>query len=272
MYAGMGVRSLGETFLEFDKNTTSAIAKLRNNLDRSSLAFTKLGKSAREAATVTEFSAGDTSKAVEQLVMAGLNENQVLAALTPTLNLATNAAIDVSEATRMAMKSLGAFGLRVDDAAQLQKNLTRVNNVFARAVSDSTLEMQDLFEVLTYAGPAMAAAGQSIETFSAASAILADNSIDASIAGTSLRMAFLRLAGPPASARRWIKKLGLQIADSSGNFLDFADVIEQLQGKIAKYGNVRRLQIMKELFGVRAQNAMNILVREGADKLRTYRA
>jgi hypothetical protein len=84
-------------------------------------------------------------------------------------------------------------------------------------------------------------------------------------------MAFLRLAGPPADARRWIKKLGLQIADSSGNFLDFADVIEQLQGKIAKYGNVRRLQIMKELFGVRAQNAMNILVREGADKLKTYR-
>jgi len=271
MYAGMGVRSLGETFLDFDKNVTSSIAKLRNNLDRSSLAFTTLGKSAREAATVTEFSAGDTSKAVEQLVMAGLNENQVLAALTPTLNLATNANIDVSEATRMAMKSLGAFGLRVDDAAQLQTNLTRVNNVFARAVSDSTLEMQDLFEVLIYAGPAMNSAGQSIETFAAMSEILADNSIDASIAGTSLRMAFLRLASQPAATKKAIKQLGLQVKDSSGNFLDFADIVGQLEDKTKSMGNVQKLATMNALFGVRAQNAMNILVREGADKLKAYR-
>jgi TP901 family phage tail tape measure protein len=271
MYAGMGVRSLGETFLDFDKNVTSSIAKLRNNLDRSSLAFTTLGKSAREAATVTEFSAGDTSKAVEQLVMAGLNENQVLAALTPTLNLATNANIDVSEATRMAMKSLGAFGMRVDDAAQLQTNLTRVNNVFARAVSDSTLEMQDLFEVLIYAGPAMNSAGQSIETFAAMSEILADNSIDASIAGTSLRMAFLRLAGPPKEARDVIKKLNLVIKDADGNFIDFAHIVGQLEYATRKMGNVEKMAAMKKLFGVRAQNAMNILVREGADKLKAYR-
>jgi TP901 family phage tail tape measure protein len=268
--AGLAVRTLGEEFLDFDRNITKAITRLPGGLDRGSQAFKDFGRIAREEAARTEFTAGQTAEAVEQLALAGMNVQQVMSALPGVLNLATNAGVEVADATRMAVKSMGAFGLRSKDTAVLQENLTRVNNVFSRAVSSATLDMVDMFETLKFAGPSMFAAGQSIETFAAATELLADRSIDASIAGTSLRMAFVRLAKPPAEARKALKKLGIEVA-KDGVFRDFADILADIEKKTAKMGNRQKLATISTIFGVRAQGALNALVEAGSDTFRKYR-
>jgi len=269
-YASMAVRGLAEEFLDFDKNITKAVTRLPGGLTRSSDAFRQLSKAAREEAAKTEFTAGQTAKAVEQLALAGFEVNQVMKALPGVLQLATNADIEVEQATLMATKSLGAFGMRTKDAAQLQANLTRVNNVFSRAVSSAALNIEDMFETLKYAGPPMHAAGQSIETFAAATELMADRSIDASIAGTALRMAFVRLAKPPKEARRELQRLKISVS-KDGNFRDFADILEDVSRKTAKMGNQQRLAVISSIFGVRAQGAMNALLMAGSDELRKYR-
>jgi TP901 family phage tail tape measure protein len=268
--AGLAVRTLGEEFLDFDRNITKAITRLPGGLDRGSQAFKEFGRIAREEAARTEFTAGQTAEAVEQLALAGMNVQQVMSALPGVLNLATNAGVEVADATRMAVKSMGAFGLRSKNTAVLQENLTRVNNVFSRAVSSATLDMVDMFETLKFAGPSMFAAGQSIETFAAATELLADRSIDASIAGTSLRMAFVRLAKPPAEARRTLKKLGIEVA-KDGKFKDFADILADIEKKTAKMENQQKLATISTIFGVRAQGALNALVEAGSDTFKKYR-
>ena len=270
-YASMAVRGLAEEFLDFDKNITKAVTRLPGGLNRSSEAFRQLSKAARDEAAKTEFTAGQTAKAVEQLALAGFEVNQVMKALPGVLQLATNADIEVEQATLMATKSLGAFGMRTKDAAQLQANLTRVNNVFSRAVSSAALNIEDMFETLKYAGPPMHAAGQTIETFAAATELMADRAIDASIAGTALRMAFVRLAKPPKEAKVALKKLGIEVATRDGNFRDFADILEDVGKKTAKMGNQQRLAVISSIFGVRAQGAMNALLMAGSDELRKYR-
>jgi TP901 family phage tail tape measure protein len=270
--AGMAVRELGEEFIAFDKNTTKAVTRLPGGLDRTSAAFAEMGAIARREAARTEFSAAQTSGAIEQLALAGFNLEQSMAALPGTINLATNANVAVEEATTIAAKSLGAFGLKVDDTAQLTQNLTRVNDVFSRTVSGATLDITGLFETLKFGGPAAHAAGQSIETFSAVTGVLADSAIDASIAGTSLRRAFLNLAAPVPKARKELKRLGVSIKDATtGEFRDFLAIMKDVETATKDMTNVQKLSSLSTIFGARAVNAMNAILVRGVDNVVDFR-
>lgn len=268
--ASMAVRGLAEEFVDFDVNITKAVTRLPGQLDRTSKEFAQLSQAARVEAAKTEFTAGQTAAAVEQLALAGFEAKDVLSLLPGVLQLATNAGIEVADATRMATKSMGAFGLRTGTTAEKQKNLTRVNDVFSRAVSSASLNIEDLFETLKFAGPAMFGAGQDIETFSAATELLADRAIDASIAGTSLRTIFLNLAAPVPKAKKLLRDLKIEVQDSDKNFRPFADILADVGEATQNMGNVQRTAALKTIFGKRAINAMNILVDEGSDKLKTY--
>ncbi|NIQ95216.1 MAG: phage tail tape measure protein [Desulfuromonadales bacterium] len=268
----MAVRELGDEFIQFDKNITKAVTRLPGGLDRTSAAFAEMGQIARREAARTEFSAGQTAGAIEQLALAGFNLEQSMAALPGTINLATNANVAVEEATTIAAKSLGAFGLKVNDTAQLTANLTRVNDVFSTTVSNATLDITGLFETLKFGGPAAHAAGQSIETFSAVTGVLADSAIDASIAGTSLRRAFLNLAAPVPKARKELKKLGISIKDEgTGEFRDFLAIMKDVETATKDMTNVQRLSSLSTIFGARAVNAMNAILVRGVDNVKDFR-
>lgn len=271
MLASNAIRGLSEEFIEFDRNITKAVTRLPGGLDRTSDAFRQLGAVARVEAKRTEFTAGEAALAVEQLALAGFDLEKVTATLPGVLNLATNADVGLAQAATIATKTLGAFGLKVDDVAQQQINLTRVNDVFSTTVSSASITMEQLFEVMKFGGPAAFAAGQSIETFSAASGVLADSTVDASVAGTSLRSMFLSLAAPVPKARKLIKKLGVDIKDSKGNFNDFFSIMDDVRKGTAKMGNVQRLAALKILFGKKAVNAASIILNKGSKELRDYR-
>lgn len=271
MLASNAIRGLSEEFIEFDRNITKAVTRLPGGLDRTSDAFRQLGAVARVEAKRTEFTAGEAALAVEQLALAGFGLEKVAATLPGVLNLATNADVELAQAARMATKTLGAFGLTVDDVAQQQINLTRVNDVFSRTVSTASINMEDLFEVMKFGGPAAFAAGQQIETFAATAGVLANSAIDASIAGTSLRSMFVRLAAPTPKARKLIKKLGIDIKDSKGNFKDFFDIMDDVRKGTAKMGNAQKLAALDVLFGKRSINAANVILNKGSKELRDYR-
>jgi TP901 family phage tail tape measure protein len=271
MAANLAIRSLSDEFLEFDKNITKAVARIPGGMDRSSDAFKRFSNIARVEAAKTEFTAGQTAQAVEQLSLAGFSVEQTASTLPGVLKLATNAEVEVADATRMATKTLGAFGLRTKDNAQLVTNMTRVNDAFSVAISSASLNMEDLFEVLKFGGPAARAAGQDIETFAVLTGVLADSSVDASIAGTSLRSMFLSLAAPVPKASNLIKKLKLNIFDANGDFNDFVDIVGQLEKATSKMGEGQRLATLKILFGKRAVNAADILIRKGVKGLNEYR-
>jgi len=271
MGASMAIRGLGEEYIEFDRNLTKAITRLPGRLDRGSKAFKQFGDVARREAKRTEFTAGEAALAVEQLALAGFNLEKTTAALPGVLNLATNADVELADATRMATKTLGAFGLNVKSTEQTVKNLTRVNDVFSTTVSSASITMEDLFEVMKFGGPPAKAAGQSIETFAAVAGVLADSAIDASVAGTSLRSMFINLAAPTPKATKLLKKMRVEVKDSQGNFKNFFDILADVEKSTKKMGNAQKLAALNTLFGKRAVNAANVLLDKGTDGLKKYR-
>lgn len=268
--ANMAIRGLAQEFIDFDKNLTKAVVRLPGQLDRTSEAFEKLGKVARIEARRTEFTAGEAAAGVEQLALAGFDLEKVMRTLPGVLDLATNADVGVAEATNMAVKTMGAFSLKGGDAVETAKQLTRVNNVFSKSISSASINMTNLFEVIKFGGPAADAAGIKLEEFTAVAQILADASIDASVAGTSMRSMFTRLAKLSPEATKELQKMGVAVKNGRIEYKNFAEVVGKIEKATAKMGKQQRLGALKVIFGKTAVNAASKVIDAGRKGVEKY--
>ena len=203
--------------------------------------------------------------------MAGFNTTQAVAALPGVVDLATVANVDLARATDIASDSIGAFGLMTEDATQLQKNFTRVNDVFAKTMTVSNTSMEDLFETVKSGAAAFTGAGQSLETFNSMAAVLANAGLKGSESGTALRNVMLRLSKPTGEASDIIKEMGVNIQDNQGNFRDAIDILSDFEKGLDGMGSAQRSAALNTVFGARSVTAVNNLLSAGTDQLRDYR-
>jgi TP901 family phage tail tape measure protein len=277
MLVSRSIRAALEEFVEFDHQIVSAAVKfpeISKNIGaipiRATEAFGKLQKVAREVGATTKFTAGEAAEGLNFLAMAGFNAEQSMELLPKTTELAISTNVDLARATDIATDALFAFGLATKDASKLGERLGRVNDVMAATIVSANVDMEQLFETMKFAGPVAKSVGVSIEEFAAATGIMGNAGIKGSLAGTALKNAFLRLAGPVGKAKALMKKLGIVTMDARGDFLPFADILEQVNRATAHMGTGQRGAALGVIFGKRAVAGMNILLDKGADRLRAY--
>jgi TP901 family phage tail tape measure protein len=274
MALGVGAAIVARQFVKFDDAIFAASAKfsdLNITTKEGQATMERLRKTARKVGEETKFNAVEAAQGLDFLALAGFNTEQAMAALPGVVSLATVANIDLATATDIATDSLGAFNLMSDNSAEVQKNLTRVNDVFAKTTATSNTNLTDLFESVKKGAPTFTAAGQSIESFSALVGTMANSGVKGSEAGTQLRNMMLRLVKSSPQAQKEISRLGVNIKDSEGNFLDVIDIIGQFETGLKGMGTAQRSQALSTIFGSRAVTGMNILLAEGSGKLRSYR-
>lgn len=269
-----GLRSVTTEFISFDDSITAASAKfidvnLATEAGRRSM--DKLRAAARKTGAETEFNATQAASALDFLAMAGFNSEQAISSLPGVVDLATAGNLDLATATDIASDSLGAFGLMTKDAAQLQKNLTRVNDVFAKTATTANLTVEQLFETVKQGGPDFVNAGQSIETFAALAGTMAGSGIKAEKAGVQLRNAIVNLSATTPAADMALKKLGVTVEDDKGKFRDAIDIFEDLQkGLKGVKSDTERTALVTAIFGKRS-SGLKVLLSTNIDKLRKYR-
>jgi TP901 family phage tail tape measure protein len=144
---------------------------------------------------------------------AGLDVKQAIAVLPDVINLATVAGVELSEASDIAVKTLGAMGLASDDAATNQKNLQRVMDVMNQTANSASQTLTDVFEAMRKAGPIATTFGQEVETVGASIIGMARAGFVGEEAGVAYRNMMLKLAALTPKARKEIKKLGVQLLD-----------------------------------------------------------
>lgn len=264
------LRSIIQTGVDFEQTITEAGAKF-GGIRQGTEEFERLREAAEEVGGATEFSATQTAEALTFMAEAGFTAEQAIAALPGVVDLATAAQIDIAEATSIAAESLGQFGLMTSDAAQLGTNLTRVNDVLARASTATNSTVQELAEAFSTVGPVANAAGASIETTAGLIGTLANAGIKGSEAGTALRAVFNRLTGPVGRASRLIRRLGIDTRDSEGNLLDINNIIGQVAEATRDMGTAERGAALKTLFGEEAVAGANVLLQAGTENLDTFR-
>ena len=271
---GAGIAFSTREFIRLDDAITQAGAKFKD-LDTTSATYKdtlrELSTAARDVGKVTEFSAVDAAGALDKFAMAGLTSVQSMALLKGTTDLATAANTDLTTAVDIATDTLGAFGLMTENTIQLQKNLTRVSDVMAKTTTTANTSLAEMFEAVGAGGAVFKASGQEIETFAAFTGILANSTLKGGAAGTSLRNVMLRLAKPTGEAADVLKDLGVQTADTEGNFRDVIDILADFEKGLKGMGSQQRTAALATVFGARTVTGINILLAEGSESLRKYR-
>jgi len=246
--------------------------------------FAALEKQALDLGATTKFTAIQAAEAMSFLGLAGWKTNQILGTMPGMLDLAAAAGADLAQTADIVSDNMTAMGVPVKDAPHFM-------DVYAYALTNSNARLTDFGETMKYAAPVAKAFGSSLDETAAMVMMMANAGIKGSMAGTSLRMGLLRLAGPPKTATKEMEKLGLSLSDAQAGALEAQAVIEglgidlkgatspaekmtrvimQLHEKTKNLSQDEKLAAFKGIFGVNAETGWLALFDQGPDVFLKY--
>lgn len=230
-----------ETFGKFEAelNQTKAVTGATTE------EMAKLEKQALDLGSSTKFSASETATAQGELAKAGMTINQVLTATPGILSLAAAGNMAVGTSAELASGALNGFGLQANQAGM-------VADIFAKTANLSAVGLADIGETAKYAAPAFRSAGQSIGDFSTLTAIMGNNMIKGSMAGTALAGGMARLTSPPKEAANALKKYNIATHDSKGNMLNIIDLLINMKKKFKDATQQEKSAALTKIFGLEA--------------------
>jgi len=174
-----------KTFTKFEFE----MAKVRAITGSTDKDFKKLSATAQQLGKTTFFTASKVAELQVNFGKLGFSTQEILAAQEATLLLATATQSDLGRAAIVAGAAVRGFALDASETA-------RVVDVMALAFTSSALDIEKFQTSMTKVSPISAAANISLEATTAVMGTLTDAGIEASIAGTSLRNIFLKMADP----------------------------------------------------------------------------
>lgn len=194
-----------------------------------------------------------------ELLKAGMSVEQVLGgAGKAALEFAAVGQMDVAQAAVVMADAMNVFGV---DAA------TAANSISAAADASST-SIELMAQSFAQVSAVAALANQSIDQTSAALAILANNGVKGSDAGTSVKTMLMRLMAPADDAVGALDQLGLSVQsfrNADGTMKPLVEIIGVLNGALGDMDQAAKDDIFRRIFGADAIRAAAILTSAGVD-------
>lgn len=156
------------------------------------------------------FSASQVAGLQTEFAKLGFSATEINKVTESTLNLAQASGADLAHAAEVAGSTLRAFGLDASETG-------RVTDVMASSFSSSALDINLFADSMKFVAPVAKSAGMSLEQTSAMLAVLANNGIKGSQAGTALRRIISEIGAtgkPVAEALQELAEKGLNLADA----------------------------------------------------------
>lgn len=238
---------------EQDFSKVQALTNLSKANPEQAKQLERLRNQAIDLGASTSFSSAEVAQGQGYLAMAGFNAQQIEQSMPAVLSMTKAAGIEMGRASDIASDISSGFKI---PAAEMN----RVADVLTATFTGSNTTLEGLGDTMKYLGPIATATGQDFETMSAMVGLLGNVGIKGTQAGTSLRAAMLRLAGPPKQAAVAMKKLGVSAKDNRGNMRALTDILVDVERKTAKMGSAQKMAYYKAIFGAEAATAMVELV------------
>lgn len=239
---------------------------------------------ARELGATTQFTMTQAAQAMGYLGMAGWKKPQIIGTMPGMLNLAAAAGADLAQTADIVSDNMTAMGVPVEQAGHFM-------DVYAYALTNSNARLSDFGETMKYAAPVAKSYGATLDETAAMVMMMANAGIKGSMAGTSLRMGLLRLAGPPKTATKEMEKLGLSLSDAQAGAIEAQAVLDglginlegastsgekmtrvlmQLHEKTKDLSQDEMLAVFKGIFGVNAETGWLALFAQGPEVFMKY--
>ncbi|OZS74076.1 phage tail tape measure protein [Providencia rettgeri] len=246
-YAAKKVLVPGYDF-EIGMSKVQALTRLDKNSDD----YKMLREQARDLGATTAFTANEVAQGQAFYAMAGFKPEQIKNAMKGTLSMSLAGDIDLATTADIGSNILTGFKMNSNEMNRVSDTLV---GVFTRA----NVNLAMLGETMKYVAPPAAGLGVDLETAAAAAGKLGDAGIQSSMAGTSLKSIFGRLAAPTSEVSKALKEINLKTTDSKGNFREFTEILVELDKKTKGMGNAKRAGLFKKLAGEEAFSALMVL-------------
>lgn len=246
---GIGAASL-QAASTFEKNM-NRVAALSGATGKQ---LAKLRDQAKELGSTTQYGAAQSADAMAQLATAGLTVNQIFGSMPSVLALASSEQLDLTRAAEITTNVLTGYGMKIGE-------IPHAVDAMVKASVKANTSVDDLGEAFKYSGPIAHQAGLQFEEAVAATALMGNAGIKASMAGTALRGAVTRLLAPTKQVSDTLKRLGVNVSTADGKLKPLTYIVDQLAKKGATTGDIMTI------FGQRAGPGMAALIQQGSDKL-----
>jgi TP901 family phage tail tape measure protein len=200
-------------------------------------------------------SAGDAAATMTDLAKAGLSVNEVLAGTRGTLQLATAASLDFASAAELSANALNSFQLPGTDAVKVADLLAGAANAAQGDIADFGIGLSQVGAVAHQAGLTLQETVTFLTEFAKAG-------IQGSDAGTSLRVALLRLIAPTKEAQGIFDALGVDLAGFQSGRIRAPEFFADLRRAMEPLDKATRNAALATVFGTDAIRVASIAVRD----------
>ena len=208
--------------------TTNAILKNGTSTYTDS-GFTGMEQIVRQVGKDTKFTAPQVASAAKFLAMAGYDIPAINEAIKPVSNIALIGDTDLGETADKLTNVMTTFGIN-------PSQMNDIADIMTTTFTRSNTDMMMLAESAKYAGGIAHLYGGSFKNnfadVMAMFGVLGNAGIQASSAGTTLRMMYQNLMQPNKNQRATLKKYGIFTRDTSGKPLEMVDILKQIRAKV----------------------------------------
>ncbi|MEK4432022.1 phage tail tape measure protein [Paenibacillus sp. FSL M7-0802] len=218
----------------------------------------------------TKYSALEASKAIEELLKAGMSTAQVQAGgLNASLNLATAGGLELAEAAETMATSMNAFKKDGLSAAQTA-------NILAGTANAAATGVRDIGYGIASAGGVADMVGLSFKDLNTAIGLMSNDGLKSgSDAGTSFKSMLMYLQPQTKKATRLFEKLGIGVGKANkffekGKIKDLAGVADVLQKTLGKMSEQDRTATLLDMFSTDGVKAATTLYKAGSKGVKEF--
>ena len=215
-----------------------------------------LQDTAREMGATTQFSATEAANALSYMALAGWDANQSAAALPGVLNLAAASGMELASASDMVTDYMSAFGMSCEQSGYFADMLA-----YAQGNANTTAEL--LGESYKNCAANMAAAGQDVETTTSLLAMMANQGLKGSEAGTALAAVMRDLTAKMSDGAIKIGDTSVAVQDANGNYRDLTDILQDVESATNGMGDAEKAAALSSTFTADSIKGLNLILNAG---------
>lgn len=219
---------------------------------------------ARELGSTTTFSASQAADALGYMALAGWDTQAMLAGVGPVLSLAQAGELDLAAASDLVTDYLSAFNMTAEDTG-------RMVDVLAYAQAHANTTVDGLGQAFKNCAANCNAAGMDVETTSAAIAMMANQGLKGSEAGTALNAVMRDMTSRMEDGSIAIGDQAVAVMDAQGNYRDFADILADVEAATDGMGDAEKAAALQSTFTADSIKGLNLMLNAGSGELSSFR-
>ena len=212
-----------------------------------------LSGKAKEMGATTKFTAGESADALSYMALAGWNTQSMLEGISPVLNLAAAANMDLAQASDIVTDYLTAFGLKASDT-------THIVDVMAYAMAHSNTDVIQLGEAYKACASTATSLGYSVEETTAVLATMANAGVKGGEAGTALNAIFTRLATNTKNCGDKLANYGVNIYDAQGSMQSLTSILTGISGVWGDLTDQEQANLAKTIAGTNQYSKLQTIM------------